>query len=176
MVMVAMMVAASTVHPHSATTAMASHKATRAIEEEIVAALTEVEAAEDQGDSIVAVTEVALVAEAMTATVVATTGITMMMTMTATKVAGDLHNHKLLQAASIKTPTEVVTLPNTLEREEECEVAHLAENPTVSVPKLPSQPLQTTSVVAKVVSRKEEAANHSKPIRLRPLRAQARSL
>ena len=68
MVMVAMMVAASTVHPHSATTAMASHKATRAIEEEVVAALTEAEAAEDQGDSIVAATEVALVAEAMTAT------------------------------------------------------------------------------------------------------------
>lgn len=119
MVMVAMMVAASTVHPHSATTAMASHKATRAIEEEVVAALTEAEAAEDQGDSIVAVTEVALVGEGMTATVVATTGITMMMTMTVTKVAGDLHNHKLLQAASIKTPAEVVTLPNTLEREEE---------------------------------------------------------
>ena len=92
------MVAASTVHPHSATTAMASHKATRAI---------------------VAATEVALVAEAMTATAVATTGITMMMTMTVTKVAGDLHNHKLLQAASIKTPAEVVTLPNTLELEEE---------------------------------------------------------
>ena len=112
------MVAASTVNPNSAKTAMASHKATSAIEEEIVAALTEAEAAEDKEDSVTA-TEVALVVEAITATVVATTGTTMMMTMTVTKLARGLHNHKLLQAALIKTPAEVVTLPNTLEREEE---------------------------------------------------------
>ena len=55
-------------------------------------------------------------------------------------------------------------------------MAHLAENLTVSVPKLPSQPLQTPSEGAKAVSRKEEAANPSKPIRQRQLRVQARSL
>ena len=174
--MVALTVAASTVHPISTTTAMASHKATREIEEEVVAALTEAEVAEDQEDSTVAATEAALAAEAMITIVAATTGTTMMMTVTATKVAGGHHSPKWLRAASIKSHVEVVTLPNTLEREvEACEVAHPAETLTVIAPKLPSQPLQTPSQATKEDSRKE-AANHSKLTKQRLPKAQAKSL
>jgi len=94
-VMVALTEAASTGHPLSATTAMASLKATRVIEEEVAAALTEAEVVEDQEDSTVAATEAALVAEAtITIVVEATAGTTMMMTATVTKVAGGLHSPK----------------------------------------------------------------------------------
>lgn len=157
---------------------MASPKATKAIEEEeVVGVLTEAEVAEDQEGSTVAAAEAALVAEATITIAAAITGITTMMTVTATKAAGGLHSPKWLPAASIKSPAEVATPPNTLEREEAREVAHRAETLTVIAPKLPTQPPQTPSqrTGTKEDSRKEAAASHSQLTRQRPPRAQTPS-
>jgi len=157
-----------TVHLLLVTTVMADiNNNTRATEVEIVAALMEEEVTEDQE----VVTEVATVAGATTATEVATTGTTMMMMkMTATKAAGD--SPKLLRAVLIKeTHKEPVTLPNTLESEEE-EVANRVGILTVNVLKL--LPKRTTGK-NKAVSRKEAIANNSRPTRSKPKKAQAQS-
>jgi len=140
---------------------------TRVTEGEIVVGLMGAEVIEDQEVA----TEVVTAAGDMTAIEGATTGTIMMMRMTAAKVAGD--SLKLLQAASIReTLKEPVTLPSTLESEEE-EVANLVEILTTNVLRLPPK---KTSGKNKVASKKEEIANHNKPIRSKLKKAQVQSL